>query len=61
MPARPPLVSVIVPALTGDGLHSRELRRDLAETDANLEAILVDDRWTDVNGGVGKPTSPGQR
>jgi hypothetical protein len=60
MPARPPLVSVIVPALTGDGQDSREPRHDLAQTDADLEAILVDDGWT-VKGRVGKPTSPGQR
>jgi glycosyltransferase involved in cell wall biosynthesis len=51
-PATEPLVSVIIPARDEAHIIERTVRAFLAQTYANIEVIVVDDRSTDATGNI---------
>jgi chlorobactene glucosyltransferase len=51
-PAREPLVSVIIPARDESHIIERTVRAFLAQTYANLEVIVINDRSTDGTGDI---------
>src|SRR4029077_432805 len=52
VPARNPLVSIVIPARNEGGAIERTVRAFLAQDDPALEVIVVDDRSTDGTGDI---------